>query len=87
MKKRIESMKFTKEDIETTIDEIKESLHYKTVEYKHDAYFEIRAKCWTEDDFRKARELGLDVQGVRATVNGTVAIDVEWIGKHGIVMG
>jgi len=89
-------MKFTQEDVETTIDEIKDSLHCLAVDYKHDSYFEIRAKYWTEDDFQGARKIGLDVQGVQPVYLGNdreghpqfgVAIDVEYIGRHRIVMG
>lgn len=92
-------MKFTKEDIESTIEEIKQHLHCRAIEHVKDNNFNIYTNYWMSEDFSKARELGLDVQGVMWHNFGKKKIDtfevddigleieVEWIGPHRIVMG
>lgn len=91
-------MKFTQEDVDTTIDEIKENLSYKQVEHVRDNHFNITANYWLDDDFNKAREIGLDIHAISAKYLGKVKVgrfevdgygievEVEWIGKHRIVM-
>lgn len=85
-------MKFTQEDIENTIEEIKERLRYESVEHIADFNFNIYAKYWINNDFSRARILGLDIVGVQSTYDQRkkqwlTQIEVEYIGKHRIVMG
>lgn len=92
-------MKLTKEDIDTITDEIKQMIRCEKVEHVRNALFNITADFWTESDFSNARDVGLSVQGVMATYLGKLKVDsmevpkygieveVEYIGKHRIVMG
>lgn len=92
-------MKFTQEDVESTTDEIEQNLRHKSIEYVQNSSFNIIADFWTETDFSNARKIGLDVQAVMPKYLGKdkgvgydidrwgIEVEVDYIGKHRIVMG
>ena len=92
-------MQLSQETIQETLNEIQKELHCTSVEHTGGAQFRIHADWWNEYDFSNARRLGLDIQSVMSHYQGKrtilgvtgdyhgIEVDVEYIGKHKIVMG